>query len=424
MPPPLATTSQHDRALPADRVEKAVRPESGSGRVGRSLCALGLATVTALALLPGGTGQAEPGLTIPEVERRTQELVVQVDTAVEEYNTAQVALEQAQARALEARADVAAQQVTYDGAREQVGDMVSASYRSGSGGVMVELVTGSTPAEFLSKVTQLDAISRNQAEQLTAVQTARVALEGAQRAVDAEVQAQAQLQDTLKERAASIESDLAAQKSLLEGLRAEERARLEAERRAREEAERQAAAAAAAAAEVERANRSRAAAAAAAAAAPAAAPAPASGSAPAAAAPTRRQAPAAPPAAAPAPAPAPPPVNGSRAEAAIAEGYRQLGKPYQWGGNGPNSFDCSGFTSWSYRAAGVSLPRTSRDQFAAGRKVPLDQLQRGDLVYFGSPIHHVGIYIGDGQMINAPSSSNVVRVQPAFRKDLVGATRP
>jgi cell wall-associated NlpC family hydrolase len=113
-----------------------------------------------------------------------------------------------------------------------------------------------------------------------------------------------------------------------------------------------------------------------------------------------------------------------RAKAAIDEGYRQLGKPYRYGGNGPQNFDCSGFTSWVWRAAGVSLPRTSRDQYAQGRKVARADIQPGDLLYFGSPIGHVGVYVGDGQMINSPQSGGNVRVQTAFRSDFVGATRP
>jgi len=90
----------------------------------------------------------------------------------------------------------------------------------------------------------------------------------------------------------------------------------------------------------------------------------------------------------------------------------------------PEQSNESGLTSWVWRAAGVSLPRTSRDQYAQGRKVARADIQPGDLVYFGDPIHHVGIYIGDGQMISAPQSGDRVKIQSAFRSDFVGATRP
>ena len=127
------------------------------------------------------------------------------------------------------------------------------------------------------------------------------------------------------------------------------------------------------------------------------------------------------------PAPAPPaavPVSG-RASIAVAEARRQIGKPYVWGSAGPNSFDCSGLTSWSWRAAGVILPRTSRQQYAAGVKVTRSALRPGDLVYFGSPIYHVAIYVGGNTMISAPQPGDVVKYQSldAFG-DYAGATRP
>lgn len=86
-----------------------------------------------------------------------------------------------------------------------------------------------------------------------------------------------------------------------------------------------------------------------------------------------------------------------------------LGTPYKYGGNGPENFDCSGLTSWAFKAAGVTLPRSSRQQATVGTPVPFDQLQPGDLVFFYEPISHVGIYVGDGKMINSPSTGDVVK---------------
>ena len=102
----------------------------------------------------------------------------------------------------------------------------------------------------------------------------------------------------------------------------------------------------------------------------------------------------------------------------------RLGTPYQWGASGPNRFDCSGLTSWVWRKAGVSLPHSSRAQYAGGRKVSRAEIQPGDLVFHGSPIHHVGIYIGNGNMISAPRTGDVVKIQYAFRSDYAGAVRP
>ena len=99
---------------------------------------------------------------------------------------------------------------------------------------------------------------------------------------------------------------------------------------------------------------------------------------------------------------------GAVLEAALA----QVGDPYVWGGSGPNGFDCSGLTSYAYRAVGVSLPHSSRAQSQMGQAVSRDQLQPGDLVFFYSPVSHVGIYIGNGQMVHAPTSGDVVKVAP------------
>lgn len=79
---------------------------------------------------------------------------------------------------------------------------------------------------------------------------------------------------------------------------------------------------------------------------------------------------------------------------------------------------------WVWAKAGVSLPHSSKAQYAGGRKVSRDDLQPGDLVFYGSPIHHVGIYVGGSKMISAPHSGDVVKLQDALRKDYVGAVRP
>ncbi|HEX4978986.1 MAG TPA: NlpC/P60 family protein [Acidimicrobiales bacterium] len=123
----------------------------------------------------------------------------------------------------------------------------------------------------------------------------------------------------------------------------------------------------------------------------------------------------------PAPSPSAPPSSG--AAAAVAEAERQLGKPYEWGGSGPDTFDCSGLTAWAWRAGGASLPHSSQSQYSATSRVGLDAIRPGDLLFYGSPIHHVGIYVGDGQMIEAPETGKNVRYASIYRSDFVGAGR-
>ena len=122
---------------------------------------------------------------------------------------------------------------------------------------------------------------------------------------------------------------------------------------------------------------------------------------------------------APAPPPPPPaPAPSSGAAAALAYARAQLGKPYQWGAAGPTAFDCSGLTMRAWAAGGVSLPHFAAGQYAATAHVAIADLQPGDLVFFGSDLHHVGIYVGGGQMINAPTTGSVVRYDGIFWPDL------
>jgi cell wall-associated NlpC family hydrolase len=119
-------------------------------------------------------------------------------------------------------------------------------------------------------------------------------------------------------------------------------------------------------------------------------------------------------------------------DAALQFAFNQLGKPYKWGATGAGGFyDCSGLTLRAYQAGGVQLPRTSVTQWNAGPHiVDKGAVQPGDLVFYASDlsnpatIHHVGLYIGAGNMINAPHTGAVIRIQPAFRSDYIGAVRP
>jgi len=115
----------------------------------------------------------------------------------------------------------------------------------------------------------------------------------------------------------------------------------------------------------------------------------------------------------------------SAARQAVAFARAQLGKPYIWGGNGPTGFDCSGLTMKAWQSAGVSIPRTASRQYTIGRHISgVSNLEPGDLVFFGSPIHHVGMYIGNGMMIEAPYTGAQIRIRSMNRSDYVGATRP
>lgn len=120
----------------------------------------------------------------------------------------------------------------------------------------------------------------------------------------------------------------------------------------------------------------------------------------------------------------PPPSRKARSEV-VPYAMKFIGVPYRWGGTTPSGFDCSGFTQYVYRnAAGISIPRVSRAQIGAGERVSRSDLAPGDLVFFGSPIHHVGIYVGGGRYIHAPHTGARVRIDSMQRRGYAGACRP
>ena len=114
----------------------------------------------------------------------------------------------------------------------------------------------------------------------------------------------------------------------------------------------------------------------------------------------------------------------------LAYAEAQIGKPYQWGATGPASFDCSGLVMMAYRAAGITIPRTSQQQWAYGRQIPASQVQPGDLVFFAgadgtlTAPGHVGIVLRPGVMIDAPSTGQDIQIQPYGPAGLAGYTDP
>jgi cell wall-associated NlpC family hydrolase len=112
------------------------------------------------------------------------------------------------------------------------------------------------------------------------------------------------------------------------------------------------------------------------------------------------------------------------AQVAVDTALAQLGDWYVWAGAGPDVFDCSGLTQYAYAAAGVYLPHSSRMQSEMGTPVSVAELQPGDLLFFYSPVSHVGMYIGNGQMVNAPTAGDVVKVTDlAYMPGLTAARR-
>jgi len=129
----------------------------------------------------------------------------------------------------------------------------------------------------------------------------------------------------------------------------------------------------------------------------------------------------------PPPAPPPPVANGpsSKAQIAINAAMSELGTPWVFAMAQPGvGFDCSGLTSWAWAKAGVSMPHQSAQQYASLPHVPVSQAQPGDLLFYYSPISHVGIYLGNGQLVHSPNSTTTVKVASVSWENVVGAARP
>ena len=275
-----------------------------------------------------------------------------------------------------------------------IGELAAAAYQTGgSVDPVLRLMTSASPGTFLDKAATLDAVARSQSGRLRLVKAARRELEHEQRIAGEQLAKADAIAASMERTRARSSASWSASRSWSAGWSPPTPA--------------------ASASNARPPN-----------AAPPRSPPPAPG-------PPRwppPSAPAAPRWPAPrAPAPRPPstysgPASG-RAAIAVQEAYRQLGKPYRWGAEGPDSFDCSGLSKWAWAKAGVSLPHYSRAQYNEGRHVSQGELQPGDLVFFGNPIHHLGIYVGNGNMIHAPQTGDVVKVSPAFRSDYTGAVR-
>ncbi|MFH5821946.1 NlpC/P60 family protein [Georgenia sp. AZ-5] len=425
-----------------------------------------------------GEGIAALEVQIAQVAAQAQEAVIGSQLANEDYLQSQVDLEAATQAAAQAQAEAEAAAAELEEARRQLGQVALAMYRDGAGGLsqITPYLSAESFGDAMARTTTLNRLGAHadsEVQSFEAVQQVATTLqERAEQAVATQEAATEQLgaaAQTAEATASAAQTQLAVSTERRDQLIAElaaerdtsveeERARqdaIDAERQTRQEAAAQAEALAAA-----EQGQATAAPAPSGGATPTPSPAPSASApstpapsasapstpapstpapapstpapapststpapAPAPAPPAPAPAPPAPAPAAPAPKPAPapepkpayvPPVKTSAAQTAIAWARTQIGKPYGWGATGPNAYDCSGLTMRAYQQAGISLPRTSKQQYNAGTRIPLDQVQPGDLVFWSnngsaSGIYHLAIYSGNGMRIQAPYTGAAVQ---------------
>jgi cell wall-associated NlpC family hydrolase len=389
-----------------------------------------MVAVVSVALVAGILG-ADPSAAqdIDSLRQRAEQLADQLkdlekesSIANEDYLVALEQIESVKGEIVATEAAVAEAQAGLAEVEAQVGTYLVTSYME-AGSTAALLSAGSSDInETVNEQVLLETLRGDRLQLAEEMSARRSDLDARNTELTDQQQALSAMEGERKAAKERLEALVDDQQGLYDSASAELREAVEAEQRRREEeaarkaAEEAARAQAEAAAQAQRQAEATAAAQRQAAAAATAraqrAPAPASG------APTSN-APATPAApAAPAPAPVPPPPApsispNSGAAGAIAAAKSHLGLPYRYGGSSPSTgFDCSGLMMWSWAQVGVSLPRTSRAQHAATQRVPISQLQPGDLVFFGSPVYHVGMYIGGGQMIHSPHTGDVVKISP------------
>ena len=343
------------------------------------------------------------------------------EAVAEQMNAARIAQGTAERKA--AAAQVRLQQVDAEVAekRAAIGDLAARSFEASTERGLT-LLGSRDPSAFLDRASDLAQVGRSRAQALDALRAASKRQTDARTATTTAVAERTQVTDQIASQRTTLEAGLTDQRRVVGELQTRQAELVrQAEEAARQAAaaEQAAALAAAQAARDEQARLDAQAAALAAAAAPAPRPAPAVTTSAVIAAPA---APAAPPAVEAEPAP-PARAPGSAAAIAVAAARAELGKAYVYGAAGPNTFDCSGLTQWAYGKAGIALSHYTGAQWNEGRHVSRGELQPGDLVFFYSDLHHMGMYVGGGQMIHAPHTGDVVKISPLF-DNYMGAVRP
>jgi cell wall-associated NlpC family hydrolase len=345
------------------------RPVRRSLPASRALLTLAVVGGVALTAVPASADPETP-LTSSEAAARVAEKGRELEIVSERVNEARERLKQQQAAADAAATEVAEAVAALDAAREQVRTVARSAW-TGSRLTTLEVMLGAeSPEDLLDRVGTLNSIATYNGGVLDDATDAGEQARRARAAADEAATEAAALVRRVTSQQARLDEQVTAYKADYRRLLREERAAREAaEREAREARE-----------SAERASRA-----------------------------TRT----APVATAPAPA-APRVSTGSggsgAAQTAVSTALAQVGDPYAWGAAGPGSFDCSGLTQYAYAAAGISLPHSSSMQSGMGTSVPSSAMAPGDLLFYYSPVSHVAMYIGNGQMVHASTYGQPVRV--------------
>ena len=298
---------------------------------------------------------------IKDVEATVDRLYHEAEQASERYNDAKLDLDDLRKDLAALRADEERQSDKLEAVRDQVADSILRGYQGESISTVGQVVVSDDPGAFLGQLSTMSGFNDLQDSMFDDYSTELEALDLRRAATAERVEEIAETTDQLEAEKSTIDSKLADAQDVLADLEAEERESL-----------------------LQTSTSSRSS--------------------------TTRM-----PAAAPA---------SGRAAAAVSYAMAQVGDAYVYGATGDDAFDCSGLTMRAWGAAGVGLPHSSSAQFGSGARISASALQPGDLVFYYSPISHVGIYIGNGMIVHAANPGTGVNVAGLYSMPYVGAVRP
>jgi hypothetical protein len=359
---------------------------------------------------------AAPSKTIAEVEAEIANLQNEAEIASENLNGARVKLAAIQDKQAQTKSKIKSAKSALAGEAKNLGQMASEAYRSGAIDASVQLLMADNPADFLQQSAALEIVAKGQNTVLRRTTAARIQLDQANAALGQQEAEAAAVEQDIANQKAAIDSSLAEQQKVLSQLKEEERRRIEAERKAKAEASARAAAAAQAAAnQAARDAQARAAAAAnnndtttadtggpggsnssSGSSGSSGGGSSSSGGSSSGGGQNGGF------------------VGADQAAIAVAAALAQVGEPYTYDAHPPDTWDCSKLTAWAWGQAGVSLTAYSYDQANEVRHISTSELRPGDLLFYFNDAHHVAMYIGGGQIVEAASPSRGVQVTDAW----------
>ena len=353
---------------------------TGSGGEGMSalrralVCGMFLATAAlALPVAPAAQAHADPAPSTTKLAAlldRLQDLYLQAEEATETYDEAKAQLKEQRGTASRLDSQLADERIALAEAKDQAGALARQQYQDGGVSPYMNLMLADTPQDLFSQSHFLQRAAGTQAELVERLTTGALRISTLNRAAQHALDSSQKLADQQREAKQKVEDKLANVEKIVAGLTGTE---LSALQKLEEQGINAAQQAFLGTNQLSSTDLT-------------------------------------------------PSTGGA---AAVRFAYDQLGKPYVWGAEGPGSYDCSGLTSKAWAAAGVTIPRTAEQQWKQLTHIPLSQLRPGDLVVYFKGASHIAVYIGGGQVIQAPRPGAYVKISPiAANQPILGAVRP